>query len=334
MPPYWAWLWHKSLRRWKSGGCRLRSLPGKRTAGRPTPGCPTAPGPAFFFFPARGCVRKPNSLALQAGVRKRRRRPGRLFSFCGSGVCVRKPILLTLRAGVLKLCRRPGRLFSFSRPGVCVRKPILLALRAGVLKLCRRPGRFFSFCGPGVCVRKPILLTLQAGVLKLRRRPGRLFSFCDPGVCVRKPILLALRAGVRKLCRRPGRFFSFSRPGVCVRKPSSLALRAGVRKLRRRPGRPLCSPLPANPYAFGSGSKIFTQLPASKCIFARTPAGLFAPPCPQILMPSFRGAKSSHNCRPLNAFSPAHRPVSLLPLARKSLCPRFGEQNLHTIAGL
>ena len=260
MPPYWAWLWHKSLRRWKSGGCRLRSLPGKRTAGRPTPGCPTAPGPAFFFFPARGCVRKPNSLALQAGVRKRRRRPGRLFSFCGSGVCVRKPILLTLRAGVLKLCRRPGRLFSFSRPGVCV--------------------------------RKPISLTLRAGVRKLRRRPGRLFSFCDPGVCVRKPILLAFRAGVRKLCRRPGRFFSFSRPGVCVRKPSSLALRAGVRKLRRRPGRPLCSPLPANPYAFVSGSKIFTQLPASKCIFARTPAGLFAPPCPQILMPSFRGAKT------------------------------------------
>ena len=258
MPPYWAWLWHKSLRRWKSGGCRLRSLPGKRTAGRPTPGCPTAPGPAFFFFPARGCVRKPNLLTLRAGVRKLRRRPGRLFSFCGSGVCVRKPILLTLRAGVLKLCRRPGRLFSFSRPGVCVRKPILLALRAGVLKLCRRPGRFFSFCGPGVCVRKPILLTLQAGVLKLRRRPGRLFSF--------------------------------SRPGVYVRKPNSLALRAGVRKLRRRSGRPLCSP------------------------------------CPQILMPSFRGAKSSHNCRPLNAFSPAHRPVSLLPLARKSLCPRFGEQ--------
>ena len=289
-PPYWAWLWHKSLRRWKSGGCRLRSLPGKRTAGRPTPGCPTAPGPAFFFFPARGCVRKPNSLALQAGVRKRRRRLGRLFSFCGSGVCVRKPILLTLRAGVRKLRRRPGRLFSFSRPGVCVRKPNSLALRAGVRKLRRRPGRLFSFSRPGVCVRKPISLTLRAGVRKLRRRPGRLFSFCDPGVCVRKPILLALRAGVRKLCRRPGRFFSFCGPGVCVRKPILLTLQAGVRKLCRRTGSPLCSP------------------------------------CPQILMPSFRGAKSSHNCRPLNAFSPAHRPVSLLPLAHKSLCPRFGEQ--------
>ena len=31
--------------------------------------------------------------------------------------------------------------------------------------------------------------------------------------------------------------------------------------------------------------------------------------------------------------APAAGPVSLLPLARKSLCPRFGEQNLHTIAG-
>ena len=27
------------------------------------------------------------------------------------------------------------------------------------------------------------------------------------------------------------------------------------------------------------------------------------------------------------------RPVSLLPPARKSLCPRFGEQKLHTVAG-
>ena len=142
----------------------------------------------------------------------------------------------------------------------------------------------------------------------------------------------------RAVRRRPGRLFPFSRPGVCVRKPIPLTLRASVRKRSRRPGRPLCSPLPANPYALVSGSKIFTQLPAVKCIFARTPAGLFAPPCPQILMPSFRGAKSSHNCRPLNAFSPAHRPVSLLPPARKSLCPRFGEQKplqrFRTAAGV
>ena len=143
---------------------------------------------------------------------------------------------------------------------------------------------------------------------------------------------------------------------------------------RPHTGRPLCSPLPANPYALVSGSKIFTQLPAAKSIFACTPAGLFAPPgpqilmpsfrgaksshncrplnpfspahrpasllppCPQILMPSFRGAKSSHSCRPRNAFSPAHRPVSLLPLARKSLCPRFGEQKplqrFRTAAGV
>ena len=120
----------------------------------------------------------------------------------------------------------------------------------------RPPGRLFSFSRPGVCVRKPSLLALRAGVRKLRRRPGRLFSFSRPGVCVRKPISLALRAGVRKRHRRPGRLFSFSRPGVCVRKPILLTLRAGVRKLRRRR------------------------------------AGLFAPPCPQILMPSFRGAKT------------------------------------------
>ena len=74
---------------------------------------------------------------------------------------------------------------------------------------------------------------------------------------------------------------------------------------RRRPVRPLCSPLPAKPYSFVPGSKIFTQLPAGKCNFTGDRAGRFAPRSPLSLVASFRGAKSSHNFRPESAVSPA-----------------------------
>ena len=114
-------------------------------------------------------------------------------------------------------------------------------------------------------------------------------------------------------------------------------------------GRTVCSPLPANPYIFVPGSKIFTKLPTPKRSFAgksaspfaprspltlvassrgaksshsrrrfspfRPPGGLrlFAPRSPLSLVSPSRGAKSSHNFRPLSAVSPANRPVPLLP---------------------
>ena len=98
-------------------------------------------------------------------------------------------------------------------------------------------------------------------------------------------------------------------------------------------GRPVCSPLPARPYAFVPGSKFFTQLPAGKCCFTGDQSGLFAPRSPLTLVASFRGAKSSHNSRPKSIVSPALGPPSLLPAPRKSLCLRSGEQNLHTTSG-
>ena len=101
-----------------------------------------------------------------------------------------------------------------------------------------------------------------------------------PVVCVRKSNSLALRA--------------------LVRKPNPLALRAVVRKPCRRPGHLFrsfrCPGLRTKTEFIGfAGRRTQTAPapgPAAKCIFARTPAGLFAPPCPQILMPSFRGAKT------------------------------------------
>ena len=80
--------------------------------------------------------------------------------------------------------------------------------------------------------------------------------------------------------------------------------------------RPVCSPPPAKPYVFVPGSKVFTQLPAGKCNFAGDRAARFAPQPPLGLIPSFRGANSSHNFRPESAISPAARPAGLLPVPR------------------
>ncbi len=66
-------------------------------------------------------------------------------------------------------------------------------------------------------------------------------------------------------------------------------------------GRPaaasLCSPLPAIPYSFVSGSKIFTFPPPDFALSGARRPLLFAPLSPLSLVASFRGAKSSHFCR-------------------------------------
>ena len=95
-------------------------------------------------------------------------------------------------------------------------------------------------------------------------------------------------------------------------------------------GRRLCSPPPAKAYGFVPGSKIFTQSGGGNRLIAGMPAGYFAPRRPQRLTASFRGAKSSHKAAAEIALSPACRPPTLLPAARKALRFRFGEQNLHT----
>ena len=110
---------------------------------------------------------------------------------------------------------------------------------------------------------------------------------------------------------------------VCVRLPAKPLLSVYVRKPRTArfgngsPGpRTVCSPPLAKPYVFVPGSKFFTQLPAGKCDFAGDRAARFAPQPPLGLIPSFRGANSSHNFRPESAISPAARPAGLLPVPR------------------
>ncbi len=99
---------------------------------------------------------------------------------------------------------------------------------------------------------------------------------------------------------------------------------------RRLAGRRLCSSPPAKAYGSVSGSKKFTQSGGGNCLITGSPAAAFAPRRPQRLTDSFRGAKSSHKAAAENVLSPAWRPPTLLPAARKGLRLRFGEQKVHT----
>ena len=93
----------------------------------------------------------------------------------------------------------------------------------------------------------------------------------------------------------------------------------------------VCSPFPANPCSSVPGSKFFTQFPRRR----PGPAGFFearfAPRSPQTLAAPFRGANSSHNFRAAARGRPAFSKRGLLPVPRKPLQLRSGEQILHTI---
>ena len=128
-------------------------------------------------------------------------------------------------------------------------------------------------------------------------------------------------------------------PPLLLAACKGLGLRFGEQKVhterrrktlnRRLAGRRLCSPPPAKAYGFVPGSKIFTQGCGGKRFIAGSPAGAFAPRRPQRLTAPFRGAKSSHKAAAEIALSPARRPPTLLPVARKGLRLRSGEQKVH-----
>ena len=94
----------------------------------------------------------------------------------------------------------------------------------------------------------------------------------------------------------------------------------------------VCSPLPANPCGFVSGSKIFTQFPRRHSRPAGFSEARFAPPSPRGLVLPSGGANSSHNSRAPARGRPAFSRRGLLPVPRKPLQLRSGEQILHTIS--
>ena len=131
--------------------------------------------------------------------------------------------------------------------------------------------------------------------------------------------------------RRPRTLLSAARKGLRLRSGEQKVHTRRRRKTpyRRLADRRLCSPPPAKAYGFVSGSKIFTEGGGGNRPIAGSPAADFAPRRPQRLTASFRGAKSSHKAAAEIALTPACRPPTLLPAARKALRFRSGEQNLH-----
>ena len=92
----------------------------------------------------------------------------------------------------------------------------------------------------------------------------------------------------------------------------------------------ICSPSPVNPCSFVPGSKIFTQIPRRRLPPAAFTAARFAPRSPQSLAAPFRGAKSSQQFRAAACHRRPFQRRDLLPVPRKPLQLRSGEQNLHT----
>ena len=132
--------------------------------------------------------------------------------------------------------------------------------------------------------------------------------------------------------RRPPPLLPAARKGLRLRFGEQKVHTRRRRKLpyQRLAGRRLCFPSLAKAYGFVSGSKKSTQGGGGKRLIAGSPAAAFASRRPQRLTAPFRGAKSSHKAAAENALSPARRPPPLLPVARKGMRLRFGEQNLHT----
>ena len=135
----------------------------------------------------------------------------------GAPVCVRKPNSLALRAVVRKPCRRPGHLFrSFRCPGLRT-KTEFIGFAGSRTQTLQAPGppfllfpvprfayenpagartAFSALSGAPVCVRKPNLLALRAVVRKPCRRPDHLFcSLVDSNRCK------GLSNICRKMCR-------------------------------------------------------------------------------------------------------------------------------------
>ena len=132
--------------------------------------------------------------------------------------------------------------------------------------------------------------------------------------------------------RRPSPLLPAARKGLRFRSGEQNLHKGRRRKTlnRRLAGRRLCSPSPAKAHGFVPGSKKFTEGGGGKRFIAGVAAADFAPRRPQRLTAPFRGAKSSHKAAAEIALSPARRPRTLLPAARKGLRLRFGEQKVHT----
>ena len=135
--------------------------------------------------------------------------------------------------------------------------------------------------------------------------------------------------------RRP-----FERRDLLPAPRKALRFRSGEQNLHRNSAPPpatgglfsgaICSPLLTKPCGFVPGSKIFTQIPRRRPRPVGFLAARFAPRSPQSLAASFRGAKSSQKFRAAACHRRLFQRRDLLPVPRKPLQLRPGEQILHT----
>ena len=126
-------------------------------------------------------ARKPNSLALPAGVREPNRSAGCFSASFRSKVRARKPNSLALPTGV----REPNQsvsCFSASfRSKVRARKPNSLALPAGVREPNQSTGCFSASFRSRVRARKPNSLALPAGVREPNQSAAPVLARSDEG---------------------------------------------------------------------------------------------------------------------------------------------------------
>ena len=131
----------------------------------------------------------------------------------------------------------------------------------------------------------------------------------------------------------------FQRRDLLPAPRKALRHRSGEQNLHRNSAPPsasgglfrgaICSPPPAKPCGFVPGSKIFTEVLRRHLPPAAFSAARFAPRSPQSLAASFRGAKSSQKFRAAICLRRSFPRRDLLPVPRKALRLRSGEQNLH-----
>ena len=126
-------------------------------------------------------ARKPNSLALPAGVREPNQSAGCFSASFRSKVRARKPNSLALPAGVREPNQSAGCFSASFRSKVRARKPNSLALPAGVREPNQSAGCFSASFRSKVRARKPNSLALPAGVREPNQSAAPVLARSDEG---------------------------------------------------------------------------------------------------------------------------------------------------------
>ena len=231
------------------------------------------------------------------------------------------------------------------------RRPAWFALTFPQALCFRFPG---ANLGPGISrlkARRPAWFALDSPQPLYFRFPGANLGPRISGLEARRPAWFALDSPHALCFRFPGANLGpgvseleAQRPGVSrrgllppPRKPLQLRPGEQILHINSAPtpetGRlfqgAVCSPLPANPCGFVSGSKFFTQIPRRRPGPGAFSKARFAPPSPRALAAQSRGANSSHKFRADTRGRPLFQRRGLLPSPRALAAPSRGANSSH-----